>query len=459
MKLFGDDIKQYIAIINAALADKDDELESLQKSHYKLFETLLAALSLVNDWRNRILSIISNQTDIIASTMDTKKAALEFKLKIEEATANITALATATEEMSSTAKDVSASAQSAAEEALGTVEKTKQGEAALKELDLRMSQVEQAVKLMGESISQYVSKTKRIVELNETIREIANQTNLLSLNAAIEAARAGEHGRGFAVVADEVRKLAEESAKASKEIEQVTQGIQDQSQEVEMKVKEGLSHLKKSNESLSIVKDTISIAAKAAEKTQNHVTSIATTAEEQSQIASDMAKDLSSLSSEMKVIQNNFNVFTSTLNVIVSKLANSLEVFLNWKFDSMILNIAKADHLLWVEKVLDALANKNVSLTSSELSDHHNCRLGKWYDSVGIKKYGNYQEFIELGQIHPKVHETGKALIDALGAKDINRALNLADKLIEYKDQVIRALDNLDNKIRQNSVLNKTSKI
>jgi len=317
-----------------------------------------------------------------------------------------------------------------------------------------MEQVEQAVKTMGESINQFVTRTQKIVELTDKVKEIAAQTNLLSLNAAIEAARAGVHGRGFAVVADEVKTLSEKSAQAAKEIEQVTKDIDGQSKEVEIKVNEGLSHLKDSQESLDIVTNVIATADKAAMQTSEQVTQIATAAEEQSQVAVEMANNLVNLTNGMEEIQKTFNNIGSAFDKIIKEQSNSIKTFSEWKFDCMLLSIVKADHLLWVTKVLDALANKQTSLNSSELTDHHQCRLGKWYDGIGGQKYGAYKEFIELGQVHPKVHETGKALINALNVKDIEKANNLADKLSDYQNQVIKVLDDLNNKVKANNIYN-----
>jgi methyl-accepting chemotaxis protein len=452
MKIFGEKkIAKVINIIDYALTDKDEGLIELKKRDSGIFGVLSGILESINKWRERILSLILYQIDILDITVNTKKIAGVFESEIDSSAQKVISVATATEEMSATAKEIAKNAAMAADEAAGTVEKTKEGGIALDELILRMKQVEEAVQVMGKSINQFVTRTQTITGLTDKVKEIAAQTNLLSLNAAIEAARAGEHGRGFAVVADEVRTLAEKSAQAAKEIETVTSDIGSQSKDVELKVYEGLNHLKNSQESLSVVLNVMSVAEIAAAKTNEQVTQIAASAEEQSHVATEMSDNLSNLTSNMDELQKLFNEMGGSFDKVISNISKSMSIFAEWKFDCMLLNIAKSDHLLWITRAMGVLSKKEGSLKSSELADHHQCRLGKWYDTIGKDKYGDYKEFIELGNIHPKVHETGKALVDAVNSKRLDEANVLALKLVEYKGQVIGTLDDLIKKIRENN--------
>ena len=139
-----------------------------------------------------------------------------------------------------------------------SAERAHQGQRSLQEMIQELASVEHAVKEIASSVGEFVTNTRSITAMTQQVRDIAEQTNLLALNAAIEAARAGEQGRGFAVVADEVRKLAEKSANAASQIDEVTQIIGAQSGKVEKTVQRGLSALQSSQAHIEEVTSVLS---------------------------------------------------------------------------------------------------------------------------------------------------------------------------------------------------------
>jgi methyl-accepting chemotaxis protein len=140
-------------------------------------------------------------------------------------------------------------------------ERTIKGKANLDDLQCKISQVEKAVEDIAQTVERFVTSTASIIKMTGQVKEIADQTNLLALNAAIEAARAGEQGRGFAVVADEVRKLAEKSNRSATEIDAITRSLGSESEHVRSAIQGGLAVLASSHESMNGVATVLDSAA------------------------------------------------------------------------------------------------------------------------------------------------------------------------------------------------------
>jgi methyl-accepting chemotaxis protein len=255
-----------------------------------------ALKSMVEKWRTIVTDVKEASDNVASASVELSASAEQMSKGSAQQAERAHQVATASEEMSQTVIDIAQNASNIASTATNAATTAKDGGRIVGEAVKEVKEIAQTVGESESHITSLAELSQRIGEIIGIINDIADQTNLLALNAAIEAARAGEHGRGFAVVADEVRKLAERTTGATAEVGGIIKEIQNKVtsavssiEQVSLKVDKGVNLSIKAGEELTSI-------VKSVEDLHLMVQQIASALEEMSATSDMISKDIESIS-------------------------------------------------------------------------------------------------------------------------------------------------------------------
>jgi methyl-accepting chemotaxis protein len=265
---------------------ENDEIGKLFKGFNKSVENIKSIIASVT---NAVEATASASSQISSSTE-------EMAAGTQEQSSQAGEVAAAVQQMTATILESTTNANRAADFASKTESVAKEGGKVVQETISGMMKISQVVANAANTIQELGNSSEQIGEIVQVIDDIADQTNLLALNAAIEAARAGEQGRGFAVVADEVRKLAERTTKATKEIAVMIKTIQSNTNGAVKSINQGTEEVEKGTQLANKTGEAINVIITSIKEVTGEINQVAASSEELSSAAEQISKNIESIS-------------------------------------------------------------------------------------------------------------------------------------------------------------------
>jgi len=348
---------------------------------------------------------------------------------MEQATTNLSSVASATEQMSATVADIAASSEKARHIA-------EQASAQAQAVSGLMQQLGQAAEQIG--------------QVTATINNISAQTNLLALNATIEAARAGAAGKGFAVVANEIKELARQTATATEDIKSKISSVQTSTGSAIADIQKIVEVIQEVGtlvtgiaaaieEQATVTRDVAGNIAQASAGVQEANERVGQTAG----VSRSIAEDISGVSAEGLAMNRDSRHLEESAAALRRLTDQLVEVVTRYRLGTRLMDFGtvKKGHQAVRGKLMEALQGQHVA--TGELTDHHQCGLGRWYESAESQSFRHLPTFERLGAHHKAFHGMAAEVLQLATGGRKDDAVERLQKLAPHTDELFGMLDRL----------------
>ncbi|MDN5344173.1 MAG: methyl-accepting chemotaxis protein [Clostridia bacterium] len=409
-----------------------DGIRACRERLNNLFIEVTVALS-------RVVNFAAN-TNIFAGQMAT--AAADQAEQLQEATAAMEEMAANADDLATRAAALAREAEEGRESLAANIQVVQAALAEFQALKATMAG------LAGQ-VQAWQEQAEAAREIIKSITAIAARTRLLALNASIEAARAGAAGRTFTVVADEVKKLAEAATGAADNVRDRINAMAATAEQTTAMVQNAVQAAGRgaglAGNASNRLQEVLAIFEGINAKTQH----ISAGVEESASLVEELATSVSNIAALADRVGDDAGQTVDQV-VAVTRQAEDLRQLLGrlrlnlstWD----LLELAKTDHLLWMQRVYNFLQGRE-ELTPEAITSHHVCRLGRWYDAEENPAVINHPAFRELDAPHRQVHELARQIVQAARSGDRDTASRLQQQLGSASHLVIDLLDQLQEQV------------
>ncbi|MFW6021884.1 MAG: methyl-accepting chemotaxis protein, partial [Guyparkeria sp.] len=420
----------------------ENEIGQLSQSA-KLLQARLSTV--FGQFTESALSLTASADQLSATGAETSQRMVQQTREVEQ-------VATAMNEMAQTVEEVAHSAARTAETVERADREAHDGKEQVRRTHTAIEELSGQFERTAGSIESLREHGDRIDSIIQVIGGIADQTNLLALNAAIEAARAGEHGRGFAVVAEEVRSLASRTQESAGEIRGMIENLRGGIRTAVDNVEAGRTQMGQVEEQANATDRALDSITEAVDQINSMSMQIATATEEQSAVAEEMDRNITSISGETEETTDGARQVAqlgTDLSGMAAELQKLLEQFNTDSSSSFDFASAKAAHRAWKTRLRAYLNGDDQALDPSNIASDRQCALGKWYFGEGKQKFGHLSAMKAIEEPHRQLHQKVKEVIDLKQAGEIEKSERELQTVSALSDRIVRLLDEVERETQK----------